>query len=104
VTSFVGRRRELAATRRLLSGSRLLTLTGVAGVGKTRLAVRMATEVRRTFDDGVWFVELGALRDPDLLGHTLAEALDLIQVSGSPESDVAEFLEDKDLLLVLDKL
>lgn len=102
VTTFVGRRRELADTRRLLSSSRLLTLTGVAGVGKTRLAVRMAAEVRRTFDDGVWFVELDALRDPALLGHTLAEALDLIQVSASPETDVAEFLEDKHVLLVLD--
>ncbi|MER7249974.1 LuxR C-terminal-related transcriptional regulator [Kribbella sp. NPDC000426] len=102
VTSFVGRQRELADTRRLLSSSRLLTLTGVAGVGKTRLAVRMAAEVRRTFDDGVWFVELQALRDPALLGHTLSEALELIQVSASPESDVADFLEDKHLLLVLD--
>jgi hypothetical protein len=58
VTSFVGRRHELADTRRLLSSSRLLTLTGAGGVGKTRLAVRMAAEVRRTFADGVWFVEL----------------------------------------------
>ncbi|MGW6201185.1 ATP-binding protein [Kribbella sp. NPDC055110] len=102
VTSFVGRRRELAETRRLLSSSRLLTLTGVAGVGKTRLAVRMAAEVRRTFDDGVWFVELDALRDPDLLGHTLAEALELIQVSANPDADLTEFLEDKHLLVVLD--
>ncbi|MFF0271052.1 ATP-binding protein [Kribbella sp. NPDC004536] len=102
VTSFVGRQRELADTRRLLASSRLLTLTGPAGVGKTRLAVRMATEVKRTFADGVWFVELDALRDPALLGHTLAEALDLIQVSASPDADVAEFLENKHLLLVLD--
>ncbi|NUR94398.1 MAG: ATPase [Kribbellaceae bacterium] len=102
VTSFVGRQRELLDTRRLLSSSRLLTLTGVAGVGKTRLAMRMATEVRRTFADGVWFVELDALRDPALLGHTLAEAFELIQVSASPEADVADFLEHKDLLLVLD--
>ncbi|MFF0340687.1 ATP-binding protein [Kribbella sp. NPDC004875] len=102
VTSFVGRRQELADTRRLLSNSRMLTLTGVAGVGKTRLAVRMAAEVRRTFDDGVWFVGLGSLRDPALLGPTLAEVFELIQVSTSPEGELAEFLEDKDLLLVLD--
>ena len=52
MTSFVGRRRELAETRQLLASSRLLTLTGPGGVGKTRLALRMATEVRRTFPDG----------------------------------------------------
>jgi len=102
LTSFVGRRRALADTRRLLSSSRLLTLTGVGGVGKTRLALRMATEVRRTFPDGVWFVELGALQDPALLGHTLAGALELSQVSANPTADLAEYLEDKHLLLVLD--
>ncbi|TCO35139.1 putative ATPase [Kribbella steppae] len=102
LTSFVGRRRELADTRRLLSSSRLLTLTGTGGVGKTRLALRMAGEVRRTFADGVWFVELAALRDPTLLGHTLAGALELSQVSANPTADLAEYLEDKHLLLVLD--
>ncbi|GAA1117372.1 LuxR family transcriptional regulator [Kribbella jejuensis] len=102
VTSFVGRRRELADTRRLLAGSRLLTLLGVGGVGKTRLALRMAAEVRRTFTDGVCLVELAALRDPALLGLTLAEALELSQVSADPTADLAEYLEDKQLLLVLD--
>ncbi|MGW7679968.1 ATP-binding protein [Kribbella sp. NPDC054772] len=102
LTSFVGRRSELADTRRLLSSTRLLTLTGVGGVGKTRLALRMAAEVRRTFADGVWFVELAALHDPALLGHTLAGALELSQVSANPTADLAEYLEDKQLLLVLD--
>ncbi|TDX02639.1 LuxR C-terminal-related transcriptional regulator [Kribbella sp. VKM Ac-2566] len=102
LTSFVGRRRELTATRRLLSSSRLLTLTGSGGVGKTRLALRMATEVRRTFADGVWFVELAALHDAGLLGLTLANALELSQVSANPTADLAEYLEDKHLLLVLD--
>ena len=54
LTSFVGRRGELAAVRRLLAGSRLVTLTGVGGVGKTRLALRAAVELRRAFRDGVW--------------------------------------------------
>ncbi|HEY9335969.1 MAG TPA: LuxR C-terminal-related transcriptional regulator [Kribbella sp.] len=102
LTSFVGRRRDLAQTRRLLSSSRLLTLTGPGGVGKTRLALRMAAEVRRTFADGVWFVELAALRDPALLGHTLAEALGLSQITADPAADLAEYLEDKQVLLVLD--
>ncbi len=102
LTSFVGRRRELADTRRLLSRSRLLTLTGTGGVGKTRLALRMSGDVRRTFADGVWFVELAALHDSALLGHTLAGALELSQVSANPTADLADYLEDKHLLLVLD--
>jgi predicted ATPase/DNA-binding CsgD family transcriptional regulator len=102
LTSFVGRRRELAETRRMLSSSRLLTLTGVGGVGKTRLALRMAAEVRRTFPDGVWFVELAALHDPQLLPHTLANALELRQVSAEPTADLAQYLEEKQLLVVLD--
>ena len=89
-------------TRRLLSSSRLLTLTGAGGVGKTRLALRMAAEVRRTFADGVWFVELAALYDADLLAYTLAEALELSQISANPTDDLAEYLEDRHLLLVLD--
>jgi predicted ATPase/DNA-binding CsgD family transcriptional regulator len=102
MTSFVGRRRELAETRRMLAGSRLLTLTGPGGVGKTRLALRMAAEVRRTFPDGVWFVELAALRDPQLLPHTLANALELRQVSADPAADLASYLEQQRLLVVLD--
>src|SRR5215210_3137662 len=88
MTSFVGRRRELAETRRLLASSRLLTLTGPGGVGKTRLALRMATEVRRTFPDGVWFVELAALHDPQLLPHTIANGVELRQVSADPAADL----------------
>jgi predicted ATPase/DNA-binding CsgD family transcriptional regulator len=102
LTSFVGRRRELSETRRLLAGSRMLTLTGVGGVGKTRLALRMAAEVRRTFPDGVWFVELAALNDPQLLPHTVANTLELRQVSADPAGDLAAYLEHKRLLVVLD--
>jgi predicted ATPase/DNA-binding CsgD family transcriptional regulator len=102
MTSFVGRRRELAETRRMLAASRLLTLTGPGGVGKTRLALRMAAEVRRTFPDGVWFVELAALHDPQLLPHTVANALELRQVSADPAADLASYLETQRLLVVLD--
>jgi predicted ATPase/DNA-binding CsgD family transcriptional regulator len=102
LTSFVGRRRELSKTRRLLASSRILTLTGVGGVGKTRLALRMAAEVRRTFPDGVWFVELAALHDPQLLPHTVANTLELRQVSADPAGDLAAYLEHKRLLVVLD--
>ena len=102
LTSFVGRRRELSETRRLLASSRMLTLTGVGGVGKTRLALRMAAEVRRTFPDGVWFVELAALHDAQLVPHTVANTLELRQVSADPAGDLAAYLERRRLLVVLD--
>ena len=102
LTSFVGRRHELRETRRLLASSRILTLTGVGGVGKTRLAMRMAAEVRRTFPDGVWFVELASLQDPQLLPHTVANTLELRQVSAEPACDLASYLEHQQLLVVLD--
>jgi predicted ATPase/DNA-binding CsgD family transcriptional regulator len=102
LTSFVGRRRELTETRRLLASSRMLTLTGVGGVGKTRLALRMAAEVRRTFPDGVWFVELASLSDPQLVPHTVANTLELRQVSADPAADLAAYLEPQRLLVVID--
>src|ERR1700710_2388832 len=75
VTSFVGRRHEVTGVRRMLAASRLVTLTGAGGVGKTRLAQRVGAEMRRAFPDGVWFVELAELRDPDLVSVTVAAAL-----------------------------
>ena len=102
LTSFVGRRSELRETRMLLTASRMLTLTGVGGVGKTRLALRMAAEVRRSFPDGVWFVRLASLRDPALLPHTIANALGLRQTSADPATDLAAYLADRQLLVVLD--
>src|SRR5215468_8814742 len=77
VTSFVGRRRELSQARRLLGGARLLTLTGAGGVGKTRLALRLAAEVRRTFPDGVWLADLATLQDRELVPQTVIAALGL---------------------------
>src|SRR5204862_1905088 len=72
---FVGRRREVGDVKRLLGASRLVTLTGVGGVGKTRLAKRVAEEVRRAFPGGVWLVELAAVEDAGLLNRTVASAL-----------------------------
>ncbi|SQD95870.1 MULTISPECIES: LuxR C-terminal-related transcriptional regulator [unclassified Parafrankia] len=74
-TSFVGRRTECADLRRLLGDVRLVTVTGVGGVGKTRLALRTAAEARRAYPGGAWFIELAQLRDPRLLGHTVAATL-----------------------------
>src|SRR6516225_9643420 len=103
LTSFVGRRGELAEVRRLLAGSRLVTLTGVGGVGKTRLAVRAAAGLRRAFRDGVWLVQLDQLRDPALVAQAVAGALGLQDRAGyAPAAALAEYLAGRQLLLVLD--
>jgi predicted ATPase/DNA-binding CsgD family transcriptional regulator len=102
LTSFVGRQAELTNARRLLSDSRLVTLVGVGGVGKTRLALRVAARMRRTFRDGVWLVELDQLHDEALVAATVMRALGLPETSGSPVLQLREFLADRQVLLVLD--
>src|ERR1700736_4258245 len=76
-TSFVGRRRELAEIRKKLATSRLVSLVGPGGVGKTRLALRVASDLGRGFADGAWVVELAEVRDAVLVTNALLEALDL---------------------------
>ncbi|MFC7449191.1 ATP-binding protein [Rhodococcus daqingensis] len=103
LTSFVGRRREVTEARRLLSVSRLVTLTGIGGVGKTRLALRVAEESRRVFEDGVWLVELGELQEDALLPEMVAAVLGLREQSANRTLDsLTEYLADRHLLLVLD--
>ena len=103
VTSFVGRRHEVADVKSRLSASRLVTLTGVGGVGKTRLALRVAWEVRRSFGDGVWLVELAGLRDPRLVGQTVAASLGLHDHSTGPSAAwLSDVLAERQLLIVLD--
>ncbi|WP_101790490.1 ATP-binding protein [Nonomuraea indica] len=103
LTSFVGRRQEIAGVKRLLSGSRVVTLVGVGGVGKTRLALRVAADVRRAFPDGVGLVELATLEGPELLVREVSEALQIVDFTARPELDVlAERVRGKRMLLVLD--
>ncbi len=102
LTSFVGRRHDLAEGRRLLGGSRLVTLVGPGGVGKTRLALRLAEEVSRAFADGTFVVELAELNDSDELAGVLARSLGVEDVGTSPEAAVASFIGDRRVLLVLD--
>jgi predicted ATPase len=102
-TSFVGRRVELAQLGRLLVRSRLVTLTGVGGVGKSRLALRAAAQARAEFPDGAWLVQLSPLQDPALLGHTISEALELADQTVRPQLEVlAGYLAGRRLLLILD--
>ncbi|MET7465048.1 AAA family ATPase [Nonomuraea sp. NPDC005501] len=101
-SSFIGRRGEVAAARRLLAHGRLLTLTGAGGVGKTRLALRVAETLRPAFDDGVEIVELTSLEDPDLLVPAVATALGVRDAGASPMTVLADYLSGQHLLLVLD--
>ena len=103
LTSFVGRGAEVDDAKRLLRKTRLLTLTGPGGIGKTRLSLQIAAESARDFPGGVYFVPLSAVRDPDLIGSTVAQVLG-IPVAGSrlPIDGVSEYLHDKTILLVLD--
>jgi predicted ATPase/DNA-binding CsgD family transcriptional regulator len=103
VASFVGRRRELAEARKKLAAARLVSLVGPGGVGKTRLALRLATSLGRGFPDGAWMVELAELRDPALVSNAVLAALDLRdQAATEPLNLLRSYLNDKELLLVLD--
>src|SRR3954452_20144360 len=103
LTSFVGRRQGLADLRRALASARLVTLTGVGGVGKTRLALRAGRESSRQYPDGVWFVEIAPVQDPALLPHAVFSALGLQDHSANRAvSTVCEYLADKRPLLILD--
>jgi predicted ATPase len=130
LTSFIGREREIAEVKRLLTptripapaergaqsarqghtlprstgeGARLLTLTGAGGVGKTRLSLQVAAEVLDTFKDGVWFVELAPLGDPTLIPHTILSAIGLYeQAEQSLLALLGDYFRTRTALLILD--
>lgn len=103
LTEFVGRRQDRADVRRLLTESRLVTLTGQGGVGKTRLAVRVATDLQRALRDGVWFVPLAEVSEPHLIPEATAAVLGVHDRSGEfGMIRLTEYLRDRELLLVLD--
>jgi predicted ATPase len=103
VSSFVGRDKELKAVAAALADSRVVTLSGVGGVGKTRLAQHIAADVLPRFSDGAWLCELAALRDPAGVADTVAALFEVVPRGGQPLVEaVQEFLRGKELLLVLD--
>ncbi|HVW45213.1 MAG TPA: LuxR C-terminal-related transcriptional regulator [Amycolatopsis sp.] len=103
LTTFVGRRQERSDIKRLLSDTRLLTLTGFGGIGKTRLALHAAADLQRAFRDGAWLAELAPLSDPALVADTVAKSLGLsLRGEGSATQALADSLADRDILLILD--
>ena len=105
LTSFVGRERQIAEIGERLASTRLLTMTGPAGTGKTRLSIRVAEEVLADYEHGCWFVALDALRDPDLVPSTIADTLGIRVPPDKPAMAAIEsWLADRQLLLVLDNL
>jgi len=103
LTSFVGRREALAQIKGLLAHSRLLTLTGAGGVGKSRTAVEVARQLARAWPDGTWLVELAGLGEPDLLPNAVAAVLGVREQPGRPiQATLGGHLEQRQLLLVLD--
>src|ERR1700726_725171 len=101
--SFIGRRREIAEVREKLTEARLVSLVGPGGVGKTRLAIRIATDLGRGFRGGGWLVELAEVLDPVLVSSAVMTALDLRdQAAAEPLTLLLSYLHDKELLLVVD--
>jgi non-specific serine/threonine protein kinase len=103
LTSFIGREREIAAVRSFLSTTRLLTLTGAGGAGKSRLAFQVAAETLGDFADGVWAAELAPIADPTLVTQAIASALSVPEQPGRPLNEtLVDHLRSRSLLLVLD--
>jgi len=103
LTSFVGRERELAEVVQLLTKTRLVTLTGAGGIGKTRLSLQVAALVMNEYPDGIWLVELAALTDPRLVPQTVASVVGVKEEpGGTVVAALARFLKERKLLLLLD--
>ncbi|MDR8410890.1 ATPase [Nonomuraea sp. 3-1Str] len=103
LTSFVGRTRLLANLKRHLGESRLVTVTGIGGVGKSRTVLRLAHLVRSQFQDGVWFADLARLQDAGMVRHTIAAALGIADQSSRAASEsLSEWVADRDMLLIID--
>ena len=103
LSTFIGRERDMAEIRRLLACTRLLTLTGPGGCGKTRLAIQVAAELLESFPGGVWFVELAALSDPELVEQTVASLFGMHEQANRPTLlTLLDAIQSQHMLLILD--
>ena len=103
LTAFVGRERELSELRQVAADARAVTLCGAGGIGKTRLAVHLAAGLSAGFPDGIWFVGLADLREPDLVASRIAAELGVVEEPGRPLlATVADALRPRRALIVLD--
>lgn len=103
LTSFIGREKEMADIPDLLSQNRLVTLTGVGGIGKTTLAIQVGHKILDTFPDGIWLVELAPIADPNLVAQTIAYTLGLWISSNRPILEMLlDFLREKECLIIID--
>ncbi|MEX0698918.1 MAG: adenylate/guanylate cyclase domain-containing protein [Acidimicrobiia bacterium] len=103
LTSFVGRR-DVEGVAAAIGSSRLVTLTGPGGTGKTRLSLQVAAELTGSFAHGVWFVPLAPITDPDLVTPTVSSMLGLQASLEDPDRRLTEYLKGKEILLILDNL
>jgi len=103
LNSFIGRERERAEIKEMLASSRLVTLLGMGGIGKSRLSMQLAAEVLDDFPDGVWFVELAALTDASSVPQAVASVLGVKEEAGRPVIDaLKKYVRDLQVLIILD--
>jgi predicted ATPase len=103
MTSFIGREHEIAEVKHALAKTRLVTLTGSGGTGKTRLSLQVATEILDRFKDGIWFIELAPITDPELMPNAVANTLGVREQSGQRIiTTLIDWFRDRELLLILD--
>ena len=103
LTSFIGREREITEVKKILKEHRLVTLTGAGGTGKTRLSLQVAVDVLGHFPNGIWFVELAPLTDPDLIPQTILSTMGVHEQAGrAPLKLLKDYLHDKKSLIILD--
>ena len=103
LTSFIGREREVAEIKRLLGSTRLLTLVGIGGAGKTRLAVQVAGDIMHDYGHGVWLVKLGLVTDPAMVPQAVGGTLGLREDAGRPILEaLTAYLRSRHMILILD--